>query len=557
MASLTWMIRRRAAGASVTMKRSRRWQPVGTTRTRAQTPRGMSSRRSRGRSPVGVLLVCALSARRTAPRCDSGGGHILVIAFGPQALGAIFSQCHVDLVGAPTAVRASIDSCRDCMCVPKVRWFTLASVMGAAGVVEEQAMGDFCWVCGTAAEVWPLKSKQEVVEQMESDINFKREFLTVAAGVEKAEHSLLRQQDVLGLKASGVRVLYTLAVVPEEVFAIHFSCALGTPGLTAKRVTIRGPEGQPMTGTFMQLWELPPNLPHYRVEYYGSQERQLCDVLLGRAELLGKGQAADRFSLSIKNMVFGRDTSVQGKHISRVPKYATLKSEAEAVQKKREEEAQAAAMEMDASVSQPAATVVVTGSRLDDDEDGVGQRDTAGKGGNLRQWRKGGRRLVRQEPFPAVASLVVPSGRAAAGGRSRVLGSATSSCGAPGSRSSLGKLGGSVVFSMDGPEDVENDPFDVQGILHGFQPGRGLKKVSFLLVCCLVSNLCHRDVCALCFERGTLHHSGAQHLRHPAWLWVLGVLEGKPLFTGSVGRRWARERTLFSHAPSSFGGIRG
>ena len=110
-----------------------------------------------------------------------------------------------------------------CIVLPKVgRWFVVVQVLLPSGEIKETPQGDLCWPCGTSLEVWPLESRAELVAKIESRPAFRREFMAVRAGAEKAEFRLFRMQEVRSDKGCGMRVSLKAALVEDGVFKTHF-----------------------------------------------------------------------------------------------------------------------------------------------------------------------------------------------------------------------------------------------------------------------------------------------------------------------------------------------
>ena len=107
---------------------------------------------------------------------------------------------------------------------PKARWFSMLRVLLPSGVVNEtpHEACDLCWPCGTSLEVWPLEVKEELIQKIETKAAFRREFMAVRAGAEKAEYRLFKLQEVRNDRGCGMRVCVKAALVEEGVFKTHF-----------------------------------------------------------------------------------------------------------------------------------------------------------------------------------------------------------------------------------------------------------------------------------------------------------------------------------------------
>ena len=106
-----------------------------------------------------------------------------------------------------------------------MRWFEFDS-MDVKGVITEVAVSDFCWVCGTTCEVWPLSTKRELLDKFRENDKFTKECWTVRAGVAQADVVMMRQQSVRGEKGVGFKVSMRAAFIAADIFSIHSSALL-------------------------------------------------------------------------------------------------------------------------------------------------------------------------------------------------------------------------------------------------------------------------------------------------------------------------------------------
>lgn len=335
---------------------------------------------------------------------------------------------------------------------------------------QEQAAGDWCAVCGTACEVWPLKTKDEVLKMIQESRSFRKQFNEVRAGVSAAEASFLRAQQVSAFRGSGMRIVLRAAFVESDIFKVYFK--VPPQSINQKCVTVTGPENVQLEGVVLSLQEFPLDLPHYEVELFGYTERRLEDVLLAPNELRREGHASDRYTYACKALVKEREPSMKCQGMQRLLSCTECLTHAESVLKKRAENDAGLGMQtMNAPLS--STFKVVTNSTLEDGHTHqpiatpvVGGRPRGGANLAASRRMRAGKAAARGFAAPSVASA---STMVTAKGASASIVSADQVGGAS---------PGSVVFSLndstDGQELVQG--FDVMKILNGWMPGRELKK---------------------------------------------------------------------------------
>lgn len=109
---------------------------------------------------------------------------------------------------------------------------------------------DMCWFCGTALEVWPLETKECLINRVETEPIFRKDFMGVRAGVEKAEHRPQKLQGVYSERLCGARLSIKLALTEVDVFTVHFACP--PEALSSKVVNFAfGPENMAVSGVLM------------------------------------------------------------------------------------------------------------------------------------------------------------------------------------------------------------------------------------------------------------------------------------------------------------------
>jgi hypothetical protein len=467
-------------------------------------------------------LLCACSARSRRPRqrnlpcllkrfASACRLQLLLHGSAPRrivdspsgcSLSALASCCFICTVTVAIALRALHGSCPSRVCarliphcaliadIQDIKWFAYHRLVTGDSVAE-QPTGDYCFVCGTALEVWPLSPKEELVQRFHQSSAFRKEFHAVRAGVDQAMVSAWRSQRVSGMRSCGLKVTMKVALVELSAFNVHFETP-ATAFKDLKVIQLMGPENLLIEGVLMSIAELPPNLPHFEVELFSYVQRGLEDILLKESDLKRAGHAQDRFAYACQAMVKERALSLKGTGPFKLPSYSAVANEKATIQREREGSSSAGDLQLSGNAEMDAQRVeTVSGSSLlDCDGDEAAQKKKA-KGAAKAKPSAAARMASpgsKQTPQPQRGSAKKPSvlQPSVCGARSSMSVSSRASGGAGHSVPQQPAHGaGSVLLSMDGagaasdaggPSSSRADMFNIQEVLQGWQCGRELKK---------------------------------------------------------------------------------
>ena len=127
-----------------------------------------------------------------------------------------------------------------------VRWLDVMTRLDG-----DLPMGPWCWQCGTAMEVWPLMTKQDVAAKVAANAAFRKEFTLVRDGVEAAFKRLLPRKSVFQHQRMGCRTVFRVAFVQADIVAAKFMQAV--EGLDVPIVTRVVPDGNTIKGVLFRM----------------------------------------------------------------------------------------------------------------------------------------------------------------------------------------------------------------------------------------------------------------------------------------------------------------
>ena len=165
-------------------------------------------------------------------------------------------------------------------------WITEQIWSDAAGTYIVQGVGDLCEVDGTVIECFPLLSKDEVVQKVAEDPEFKADWHKVRAGVVAAsKKALAKQMFVESLSYTGYEMSRKMAFAHEGEYNQKVGIQLGSPGCTAERITLfgYGRNKVPAPGALLEFAELPPNVLFEKVKVFSGSNRGIRTELLNPA----------------------------------------------------------------------------------------------------------------------------------------------------------------------------------------------------------------------------------------------------------------------------------
>ena len=369
-----------------------------------------------------------------------------------------------------TVLLCQISICRKAS--SDVKWFKTLPLLGRG----EQPCGPWCWDCGTACEVFPLKSKEEIAKLVETRADWRNEFRAVRAGVEKAFAQLQPRESVFRDRQVGCRVLCKLAFVVLDILAAAYSQTVGTLS-GVKTTELTGPENTPLQGVLFTIDAafLAKGLPHFIVEMWSDEILTFQRSHLHETEILRPQHASDLYEFHAAKTIRKRDPCLK---LAKLSSSLTISAYATKVDEKQQELHAAESMAAQQTAATDLALTNVlpdgisglgqlrSGSRLDSDDE---KNVTPSKAASKRKSTSGGIFISR----PSSGSMAAPS--AAAAGRKRP-GSGVVAASSAASMASEGL----AMASRDGPvgkrrrTPEEKDAINIHAIFTGYQAGREL-----------------------------------------------------------------------------------
>ena len=338
-------------------------------------------------------------------------------------------------------------------------WVTEQICSDADGSYIVQAVGDLCETDGTTMEIWPMLTKDEVVQKVVEDPEFKADWQKVRAGVAAAEKkAFLKQQFVESRAWTGYEISRKMAFVHEGEFNTKVGVQLGGPGCTAERITLHGygRNKVPVVGAVLEFNELPSNVQFEKVKVFSGADRVTRAELLNPGNTFRVGQAQDRFRFAVDKfkMPFSGLPGT-GKE------FKTLKDEADRAQAQLHLQNQAEVN--NAGVARSVITQCSSMLAEDDDAAGEGVAVSAGK--------KGGRASGPAVRGAAARAASVPPARA--GGR--LLAAPASVQASPGGAAAASTPPGQLLSSCkDRSRDKKGSgDVDPSSVEHHFAAGPG------------------------------------------------------------------------------------
>jgi hypothetical protein len=208
--------------------------------------------------------------------------------------------------------------------------------------VLQQPEDDLCQECGLGAEVWPLLTKEALVEKYHKSRDFRRQFREIAKRLALTVRRLFQQERVTNSAAVGLQVYTKLAFVTVKIFTAQWMPPNRIPG--CKVVSLPNPEGgEELSGILLQRRGLPADLPHYTVKLSATQHAEMKQFVLSADEIQRHGHCKDMFIYAANRNVSARPS---GLRLANLTTNDTADSVDEKV-KRLQEEMQAATNERD------------------------------------------------------------------------------------------------------------------------------------------------------------------------------------------------------------------
>ena len=115
-----------------------------------------------------------------------------------------------------------------------VEWFAYSSVFNPQTVEYHKIpQGEVCKIDGTACEVWPKESVDDIVTKLANEAPFKQLYWQVRKGVAVAQDRA-RRETVSNNNECGYRASRAVAWVSKEEFSRVGGGELGSPGCSAQ-----------------------------------------------------------------------------------------------------------------------------------------------------------------------------------------------------------------------------------------------------------------------------------------------------------------------------------
>lgn len=203
-----------------------------------------------------------------------------------------------DMVPCCTRFIRSCPMCKESSA--HVRWFEEDTIVEGGRLVRVPKH-DWCFLCGTTGEAWPLEFSTDAGRAAMADRHyrqsaFRMEFNNVRNIAQSLVVRMMREAAVKKRTSCGMRIEIDAAFVTQAEFEKHFGQPCESVGLEVHHVT--GPGNVRIGGCILSLHDLPSTCPRYIVKLYTDVERTLIDTLLSPQDILREGQARERFQLA-------------------------------------------------------------------------------------------------------------------------------------------------------------------------------------------------------------------------------------------------------------------
>lgn len=217
--------------------------------------------------------------------------------------------------------------------IPQVPWYTVSRCTTEDGRIIEEDIGDLCWVCGQALDVFCMENRDDLITNYQGDIGgWRQKVDLVRKGVEAGSYQKHKEQEVASTKALEIKVTLEVGLVTLQVFEAHFGVA-AQKIVGIKVVSMLGPENTTLIGILMSASQIPPELPHYKVQMSSISQRSLKDILVNPTNIVWKDQCGDRYNYTCGKMVNGRDPGLKGNNALTLPDYEAMRLAAKATKR--------------------------------------------------------------------------------------------------------------------------------------------------------------------------------------------------------------------------------